>query len=399
MKKRIISLLMCLVMAFSMVPAAAWAEVLPPAQDTPDSGAGTAGVYVNSADTALQYTTGEDTAVARIDDTEYASLPAALNAAKDGETVTLLADHEEDVDAIMKGDLSTMAVVKERLTLDLNGFTVDSLTVGDKAIVGEIYDDEREENIDQVAITAGDLTVVDSSEGASGSIAELEFISGKLKLESGIIGKHVDDGTPTGRITCEGDDGNENITGETTYGGEISITGGTVYSLFAKENVTVTVTGGTGHRGNWSNDAGKMTITGGSFANPDFSNNGGTIAISGGTFESITNNDASGKIPLMPLLADGYAFFDKDGNVLNGTAKTLTDVEVKRHTHSVTGGVCPCGAEFVASVTHDEAIAYYTTLQGAVDNAKDGDTITLTAAKTWEWSPSFAPDGGYYLRP
>lgn len=30
---------------------------------------------------------------------------------------------------------------------------------------------------------------------------------------------------------------------------------------------------------------------------------------------------------------------------------------------------------------------------------EDGDTITLTAAKTWEWSPSFAPDGGYYLRP
>lgn len=53
MKKRIISLLMCLVMAFSIVPAAAWAEVLPSPQDTPDSGAGTAGVY----------TTGEDTVV------------------------------------------------------------------------------------------------------------------------------------------------------------------------------------------------------------------------------------------------------------------------------------------------------------------------------------------------
>ena len=376
MKKRIISLLMCLVMAFSMVPAAAWAEVLPPAQDTPDSGTGTAGVYVNSADTALQYTTGEDTAVARIDDTEYASLPAALNAAKDGETVTLLADHEEDVDAIMKGDLSTMAVVKERLTLDLNGFTVDSLTVGDKAIVGEIYDDEREENIDQVAITAGDLTVVDSSEGASGRIAELLFTSGRLELKSGVIGEYSD-GTYGDGITCAGGRDNENITGETTYGGEISITGGTVYNLYAKENVTVTVTGGTGHKGNWSNDAGKMTITGGSFANPDFSNNGGTIAISGGAFESITNNDASGKIPLMPLLADGYAFFDKDGNVLNGTAKTLTDVEVKRHTHSVTGGVCPCGAEFVASVTHDEAITYYTTLQSAFDNAQDGAAITL----------------------
>lgn len=29
MKKRIISLLMCLVMAISMVPTAAWAQVLP----------------------------------------------------------------------------------------------------------------------------------------------------------------------------------------------------------------------------------------------------------------------------------------------------------------------------------------------------------------------------------
>ena len=374
MKKRIISFLMCLVMAFSIVPAAAWAEVLPSAQDA-------ARVYVNSEDTAIQRGAGTavsaEEAKARIGEEDYyASLPKALEAAENGDTVTLLADHEEDVDAIMKGDLSTMAVVKKRLTLDLNGFSVDSLSVGNKAIVGEPeYDEETEEAIDQVAITAGDLTVVDRSQGASGSIAELEFISGRLELKSGVIGEYSD-GTYGDGITCAGGRDNENVT-DGTYDGEITVTGGTVYSLYAKENVTVTVTGGSGHKGNWSNDTGKMTITGGSFANPDFSNNGGTIAISGGAFESITNNDASGKIPLMPLLADGYAFFDKDGNVLNGTAKTLTDVEVKRHTHSVTGGVCPCGAEFVASVTHDEAIAYYTTLQGAVDNAKDGDTITL----------------------
>ena len=42
---------MCLVMAFSIVPAAAWAEVLPSPQDTPDSGAGTAGVYTTIKDT------------------------------------------------------------------------------------------------------------------------------------------------------------------------------------------------------------------------------------------------------------------------------------------------------------------------------------------------------------
>ena len=30
--------------------------------------------------------------------------------------------------------------------------------------------------------------------------------------------------------------------------------------------------------------------------------------------------------------------------------------------------------------------------------AEDGDTITLSATKTWEWSVDFAPDGGYSLR-
>ena len=31
--------------------------------------------------------------------------------------------------------------------------------------------------------------------------------------------------------------------------------------------------------------------------------------------------------------------------------------------------------------------------------AEDGDAITLSAAKTWEWGVDFAPDGGYFLRP
>ena len=31
--------------------------------------------------------------------------------------------------------------------------------------------------------------------------------------------------------------------------------------------------------------------------------------------------------------------------------------------------------------------------------AEDGDTITLSATKTWEWGVDFAPDGGYFLRP
>lgn len=52
MKKRIVSFLMCLVMAFSIVPAAAWAEMLPAAQSTADSGGNAADVYANGEDTA-----------------------------------------------------------------------------------------------------------------------------------------------------------------------------------------------------------------------------------------------------------------------------------------------------------------------------------------------------------
>ena len=50
---------------------------------------------------------------------------------------------------------------------------------------------------------------------------------------------------------------------------------------------------------------------------------------------------------------------------------------------------------------HDE---FYVPLRFAAETlgwhyAEDGDVITLSAAKTWEWGVDFAPDGGYFLRP
>lgn len=50
--------------------------------------------------------------MARVGDVEYATLPAALNAAEDGDTVTLLKDHTTDEE-----NPSTVAAVKKRLTL------------------------------------------------------------------------------------------------------------------------------------------------------------------------------------------------------------------------------------------------------------------------------------------
>lgn len=68
----------------------------------------------------------------------YESLPAALNAAQDGDTVKLLADHVTDADALnalgedftFEQYASIVPVVTKTLTLDLNHKTVDYLEVG-----------------------------------------------------------------------------------------------------------------------------------------------------------------------------------------------------------------------------------------------------------------------------
>lgn len=237
----------------------------------------------------------------------YESLPAALNAAQDGDTVKLLADHTTNWSDVEAGEYATLAVVKKTLTLDLNGMTVDYLTVGD------VVPDEEGGILDSYE---GNLTVVDNIQGDShGKIKNLEFVKGSLTIQGGRIG---------GCLTCNGNSGS------------VTISGGTVLGLTVGEGADVTVNGGSAHAGTWSND-GTLNITGGTFGNVEFLNNGGTIAISGGTFGTITNTNASGSIPLMPLLADNYAFYQGD-NAQNSTENTLTNVTVKPHTHSFENG-------------------------------------------------------------
>ncbi|WP_455192720.1 YDG domain-containing protein [Gemmiger sp.] len=280
----------------------------------------------------------------------YTTLPAALDAAQDGDTVKLLADHTTNWSDVEGGEYATLAVVTKTLTLDLNGMTVDYLTVGD------VVPDEEGGILESYD---GNLTVVDNAQGGShGKIENLEFVQGSLAIQGGQIGD-----SNGGCLTC-----NEKS-------GSVTISGGTVLGLTVGEGAVVTVTGGTGHAGTWFND-GTLNITGGTFGNVWFLNNGGTIAISGGTFGTITNTNASSSIPLMSLLADNYAFYQGD-NAQNGTEVTLTDVTVRPHTHSLENGKCDCGASYVASVTSDAQSTNYTSLDDALNAAQDGDTVTL----------------------
>ena len=272
----------------------------------------------------------------------YKTLPAALDAAQDGDTVKLLADHTTNWSDVEAGEYATLAVVRKTLTLDLNGMTVDYLTVGD------VVPDEAGGIIDSYD---GNLTVVDNIQGGScGKIKDLEFVKGSLTIQGGRIG---------GSLTCDGNSGT------------VTISGGTVCYVTVGDGATVTVTGGTGHAGTWCND-GTLNITDGTFGNVNFLNNGGTIAISGGTFGTITNINGSGSIPLMPLLADNYAFYQGD-NAQNSTEKTLTNVTVRPHTHSFENGKCDCG---VAAIVVDNNNSCYNTLQAALGAAADNASIT-----------------------
>ena len=286
----------------------------------------------------------------------YKTLPAALDAAQDGDTVKLLADHTTNWSDVEAGEYATLAVVRKTLTLDLNGMTVDYLTVGD------VVPDEAGGILESYD---GNLTVVDNAQGGScGKIKDLEFVQGSLAIQGGRIG---------GSLTCD------------RNSGTVTISGGTVCYVTVGDGATVTVTGGTGHAGTWCND-GTLNITDGTFGNVNFLNNGGTIAISGGTFGTITNINGSGSIPLMPLLADNYAFYQGD-NAQNSTEKTLTNVTVRPHTHSFENGKCDCGASYVASVTTSNGVTNnYTSLDDALDAAKDGDTVKLLGdAEITKW--------------
>ena len=311
-----------------------------------------------SATVALTVTELAAASVTKADGTvsgTYKTLPAALDAAQDGDTVKLLADHTTKWSDVEAGEYATLAVVKKTLTLDLNGMTVDYLTVGD------VVPDEAGGILESYN---GNLTVADSAQGGScGKIKDLEFVKGSLAIQGGRIGDS---------LTCDGNSGT------------VTISGGTVCNATVGEGATVNVNGGTGHAGTWFND-GTLNITGGTFGDVLFLNNGGTIAISGGTFGTITNINGSSSIPLMPLLADNYAFYQGD-NAQNSTVKTLTNVTVRSHTHSVENGKCDCGASYVASVTSDAQSTNYTSLDDALNAAQNGDTVTLLGdAEVTKW--------------
>ena len=327
---------------------------------------------------------------AEVNGKQYKSLPRALNAARDGDTVKLLANHVTDADALnalgedftFEQYASIVPVVTKTLTLDLNHKTVDYLEVG--------FSETNEETQKKETLATGNLTV--TGEAAYGRISNLMFMAGALDIRSGEIG-----GSECVGLLCDADSGS------------VTVSNGTVYGLTVLEGASVTVNGGSNHAGEWVVDSGAtLKITDGTFGEVQFTRNG-TIAISGGTFQSIKSYIAEELQPLMSLLDTQkvHAFYKGD-DVQDGNATELADVTVKEHTHAMVNNKCACGlscthknAEGASTIGKDGKCTacgtqfaagigeiYYTDVKSALNAAADGQTVKLLANK-------MLPDGIY----
>lgn len=327
---------------------------------------------------------------AEVNGKQYKSLPRALNAARDGDTVKLLADHVTDADALnalgenftFEQYASIVPVVTKTLTLDLNHKTVDYLEVG--------FTETNEETQKKETLETGNLTV--TGEGAYGRISNLMFMAGALDIQSGEIG-----GSGCAGLFCDANSGS------------VTVSNGTVYGLTVFEGASVTVNGGSKHAGEWVVASGAtLNITDGTFGDVQFTRNG-TIAISGGMFQSIKSYIAEELQPLMSLLDTQkvHAFYKGD-DVQDGNATELADVTVKKHTHTMVNNKCACG--FSCTHTNTEGAStidkdgkctvcgtqfaagigetYYTDVPSALDAATDGQTVKLLAN-------TMLPDGIY----
>ena len=160
-------------------------------------GEGTNFVAAGYAVTAVE--NGSDTlytvsqAVAQVGTKAFASLQAAIDAAQDGETVTLLTDVEQN----------TQLAISKSITLDLNGRTIKntqdiwgdnavailSITNGAKVtITGNGAIDAKENDCYTINVVKGDLTIENGT--FYGNISVVQVQEGTLSVKGGTFDLH-----------------------------------------------------------------------------------------------------------------------------------------------------------------------------------------------------------------
>ncbi len=269
------------------------------------------------------------------------------------------------------------------ITLDLGGHSIAYVCIGE-----DIYD----ENYGTIGYNSSNVTVV-----GDGSIKNLELAVGTIRVSGGTVNNLIcfssyeQEGMSHGDVFIEGG----------TLNGNLSV---------SKGNYNVTVSGGTGHKVQIFCDAIETKITGGEFENlilvPPTSS-ACTLVLSGGKFAKIMTQSGTNEkgLYLAKYLAPDYFFYTKPAGgsdytqLVDASAVTeLTDVVIKKHTHTVgADGKCTeCGFTLEAQVGD----AYYAYFSSAVKAAAEaGGTVKLLCNVTTSGPRNIAalPSGTYTL--
>lgn len=307
LEKRILSVLLTVIMVFSMVPLSVFAA---------DGGAAT--VITSGGEVAFNV---------------YKDAVAYANQ-HDGSTIKL----QSDIDAPTYEDPADMPFITGNVTLDLNGKSINCVDIGSVS-----FDEEGEIVKDK----AGTLTVT-----GSGSIGLLTMYCGALTLNSGTVEElraedfsvtvHITGGTVESLVlSLRWDD---NATAD--------ISGGSVQKLDLGTG-TVNITGGShgSETAFWGVNGGTLNISGGSFSALRLLVTSGKIDLTGGEFEYISTDPQAPfseyqKLTMGSLLGDSCAFYSKDGSLVSADVLTLENVKVVAdHEHTYKDGKCTtCGA-------------------------------------------------------
>ena len=262
----------------------------------------------------------------------YTSLENALNAAQDGDTITLRGpltiENPEPIE------------ISKNIILNLNGSTLSkSREEAPLRILGS-----------NVAITNGKVQSTCVSKSANAvEVGKFDHTGAKLTLD--------------------------NVTLEGSVGGGTGVRGFGLFILTGNEAV---VTSGTFTGGIYTE--GTLTMSGGSADLLKLGYNSGIrVILSGGSFDSIKIENGA---DYQSLLAAGYAYQKQDGawvKLSEMNANTAVTVVECSHPDDPSGGnVCPyCG--YAAEVTKtDGSTSYHRTVDAAIA-AADGGTVKLLA--------------------
>ena len=149
--------------------------------------------FIPTTNTDGTYGVKEGSYVAAVGDEEYESLAEAIKAAKDGETVTLLADVEQN----------SQLTIDKSITLDLNGKTIKntkdiwgenansilSINKGAKVtITGNGTIDAKENDCYAINVVNGDLTIENGT--FYGNVSVVQVQEGTLSVKGGSFDLH-----------------------------------------------------------------------------------------------------------------------------------------------------------------------------------------------------------------